>query len=139
MFFVMFCAMKLMIGAVVILPVIRHLTSQRDAVVFYAPDGGTLRVNGAEVKITGPRAAQALGIGIIHQGLRPGPLPARERGAPQAIMACAGRDAERGPLFGLVQDDIRSDRHAVLLEPLVLDRSGGSVVDNQPLGPWRAA
>jgi ribose transport system ATP-binding protein len=35
----------------------------------YAPDGGTLRVNGAEVKIPGPRAAQALGIGIIHQEL----------------------------------------------------------------------
>ena len=35
----------------------------------YAPDGGTVRVNGAEVRINGPRAAQALGIGIIHQEL----------------------------------------------------------------------
>ena len=35
----------------------------------YAPDGGTVQVNGADVKINGPRAAQALGIGIIHQEL----------------------------------------------------------------------
>jgi ribose transport system ATP-binding protein len=35
----------------------------------YAPDGGTISVKGAKVKINGPRAAQALGIGIIHQEL----------------------------------------------------------------------
>ncbi|GHC65128.1 sugar ABC transporter ATP-binding protein [Neogemmobacter tilapiae] len=35
----------------------------------YQPDGGTIRVNGAEVRIAGPRAAQGLGIGIIHQEL----------------------------------------------------------------------
>ncbi len=35
----------------------------------YAPDGGSIRVNGTEVRISGPRAAQALGIGIIHQEL----------------------------------------------------------------------
>ena len=35
----------------------------------YAPDGGSIIVNGAEVRIAGPRAAQALGIGIIHQEL----------------------------------------------------------------------
>ncbi|MBP6736173.1 MAG: sugar ABC transporter ATP-binding protein [Rhodobacteraceae bacterium] len=35
----------------------------------YAPDGGSILVNGAEVRIAGPRAAQALGIGIIHQEL----------------------------------------------------------------------
>ncbi|MBL9056597.1 MAG: sugar ABC transporter ATP-binding protein, partial [Rhodobacteraceae bacterium] len=35
----------------------------------YAPDGGSIHVNGAEVRIAGPRAAQALGIGIIHQEL----------------------------------------------------------------------
>ena len=35
----------------------------------YAPDGGTISVNGSKVKINGPRAAQALGIGIIHQEL----------------------------------------------------------------------
>ncbi|NBO20947.1 MAG: sugar ABC transporter ATP-binding protein, partial [Rhodobacteraceae bacterium] len=35
----------------------------------YAPDSGSIRVNGAEVRIAGPRAAQALGIGIIHQEL----------------------------------------------------------------------
>jgi ribose transport system ATP-binding protein len=35
----------------------------------YTPDSGSIAVNGAEVKIHGPRAAQALGIGIIHQEL----------------------------------------------------------------------
>ena len=35
----------------------------------YAPDGGTVSVGAREVKIPGPRAAQALGIGIIHQEL----------------------------------------------------------------------
>ena len=35
----------------------------------YAPDGGSICVNGSEVRIPGPRAAQALGIGIIHQEL----------------------------------------------------------------------
>jgi ribose transport system ATP-binding protein len=35
----------------------------------YSPDGGTIEVNGSEVRIAGPRAAQALGIGIIHQEL----------------------------------------------------------------------
>jgi len=35
----------------------------------YPRDGGEVRVNGAAVEIDGPRAAQALGIGIIHQEL----------------------------------------------------------------------
>ncbi len=35
----------------------------------YAPDGGTVEVEGKAVKINGPRAAQDLGIGIIHQEL----------------------------------------------------------------------
>jgi ribose transport system ATP-binding protein len=35
----------------------------------YSPDNGSIRVNGEEVRISGPRAAQALGIGIIHQEL----------------------------------------------------------------------
>ncbi|MDP1668400.1 sugar ABC transporter ATP-binding protein [Phaeovulum sp.] len=35
----------------------------------YAPDGGSITVNGNEVSISSPRAAQALGIGIIHQEL----------------------------------------------------------------------
>jgi ribose transport system ATP-binding protein len=35
----------------------------------YAPDGGSITVNGNDVSISGPRAAQALGIGIIHQEL----------------------------------------------------------------------
>jgi ribose transport system ATP-binding protein len=35
----------------------------------YAPDAGGIQVNGAEVRIPDPRAAQALGIGIIHQEL----------------------------------------------------------------------
>ena len=35
----------------------------------YAPDGGSVEVNGKPVRINGPRAAQALGIGIIHQEL----------------------------------------------------------------------
>ncbi|SKA35056.1 sugar ABC transporter ATP-binding protein [Consotaella salsifontis] len=35
----------------------------------YAKDGGTIRVGGNEVTIDGPRAAQALGISIIHQEL----------------------------------------------------------------------
>lgn len=35
----------------------------------YQPDGGTVRVMGQQVSIHGPRAAQALGIGIIHQEL----------------------------------------------------------------------
>ncbi|MFO1139292.1 MAG: sugar ABC transporter ATP-binding protein [Paracoccus sp. (in: a-proteobacteria)] len=34
-----------------------------------APDSGTISVNGAEVRIPSPRAAQDLGIGIIHQEL----------------------------------------------------------------------
>ena len=35
----------------------------------YQPDGGTVKVNGQDVTIDGPRAAQALGISIIHQEL----------------------------------------------------------------------
>ncbi|MFN3723412.1 MAG: sugar ABC transporter ATP-binding protein [Paracoccaceae bacterium] len=35
----------------------------------YQPDGGTLEIEGQTVSINGPRAAQALGIGIIHQEL----------------------------------------------------------------------
>jgi ribose transport system ATP-binding protein len=35
----------------------------------YQPDGGTVEVSGQAVTIQGPRAAQALGIGIIHQEL----------------------------------------------------------------------
>lgn len=35
----------------------------------YAPDSGSIRVSGQEVRIDGPRAAQGLGIGIIHQEL----------------------------------------------------------------------
>jgi len=35
----------------------------------YQKDDGTIKVNGQEVEINGPRAAQALGIGIIHQEL----------------------------------------------------------------------
>jgi ribose transport system ATP-binding protein len=35
----------------------------------YSPDSGSIRINGDEVRISGPRAAQALGIGIIHQEL----------------------------------------------------------------------
>ncbi len=35
----------------------------------YSKDDGTIKVGGKEVEINGPRAAQALGIGIIHQEL----------------------------------------------------------------------
>jgi len=35
----------------------------------YAPDAGTIRVKGNEVAVPSPRAAQALGIAIIHQEL----------------------------------------------------------------------
>ncbi|WP_299907134.1 sugar ABC transporter ATP-binding protein [uncultured Paracoccus sp.] len=35
----------------------------------YSPDSGSVQVNGSEVRINGPRAAQDLGIGIIHQEL----------------------------------------------------------------------
>ncbi len=35
----------------------------------YTPDAGTVEVEGKAVTISGPRAAQALGIGIIHQEL----------------------------------------------------------------------
>ncbi|WP_245298811.1 sugar ABC transporter ATP-binding protein [Pseudotabrizicola sediminis] len=35
----------------------------------YQPDGGTVEVSGEPATINGPRAAQALGIGIIHQEL----------------------------------------------------------------------
>ena len=35
----------------------------------YQKDGGTIKINGQEVEISGPRAAQALGVGIIHQEL----------------------------------------------------------------------
>ena len=35
----------------------------------YQPDGGTVEVEGQSVTISGPRAAQALGISIIHQEL----------------------------------------------------------------------
>lgn len=35
----------------------------------YQPDGGTVEVEGQKVTISGPRAAQALGISIIHQEL----------------------------------------------------------------------
>jgi len=35
----------------------------------YHPDGGTIRVKGAEVQVPNPRAAQDLGIAMIHQEL----------------------------------------------------------------------
>lgn len=35
----------------------------------YQPDGGVIEVSGKAVTVQGPRAAQALGIGIIHQEL----------------------------------------------------------------------
>lgn len=35
----------------------------------YAPDSGSVIVNGSAVRISSPRAAQSLGIGIIHQEL----------------------------------------------------------------------
>ncbi len=35
----------------------------------YQPDGGTVAVEGKSVTVQGPRAAQSLGIGIIHQEL----------------------------------------------------------------------
>ena len=35
----------------------------------YAPDSGSVIVNGSDVRISSPRAAQSLGIGIIHQEL----------------------------------------------------------------------
>jgi ribose transport system ATP-binding protein len=35
----------------------------------YQPDAGVIEVNGQPVTVAGPRAAQALGIGIIHQEL----------------------------------------------------------------------
>jgi len=35
----------------------------------YGPDSGSIQLNGQDVRISGPRAAQALGIGIIHQEL----------------------------------------------------------------------
>lgn len=35
----------------------------------YSPDSGSVLVNGVGVRISGPRAAQVLGIGIIHQEL----------------------------------------------------------------------
>ena len=35
----------------------------------YARDGGEMRVDGTTVDLVGPRAAQDLGIGIIHQEL----------------------------------------------------------------------
>jgi ribose transport system ATP-binding protein len=35
----------------------------------HAPDTGTIELDGAPVQITSPRAAQALGIGIVHQEL----------------------------------------------------------------------
>ncbi len=35
----------------------------------YQPDGGSIHVGGRQVTIDGPQAAQALGIGIIHQEL----------------------------------------------------------------------
>ncbi|MFZ1661088.1 MAG: sugar ABC transporter ATP-binding protein [Paracoccaceae bacterium] len=35
----------------------------------YGPDSGSIKLNGQDVRINGPRSAQALGIGIIHQEL----------------------------------------------------------------------
>lgn len=35
----------------------------------YHPDGGSVEVSGQAVRVNGPRAAQALGVGIIHQEL----------------------------------------------------------------------
>jgi len=35
----------------------------------YAPDAGAIRIDGREVHVNGPREAQKLGIGIIHQEL----------------------------------------------------------------------
>jgi rhamnose transport system ATP-binding protein len=33
----------------------------------YPPDGGQIRIDGTAVRITSPRAARALGIGVVHQ------------------------------------------------------------------------
>ena len=70
----------------------------------YARDAGEMIVNGHAVEIASPRAAQALGIGIVHQELN----LMRHLSAAQNIFI--GREPRRG--LGLFLDEARLDADA---------------------------
>ena len=80
----------------------------------YQPDGGTIRVKGREVHIPNPRAAQELGISIIHQELNLMP----HLTVAQNIFI--GREA-RGRIPFFLDDGKLNDRARELFERLHLD------------------
>ncbi|HET7726548.1 MAG TPA: sugar ABC transporter ATP-binding protein [Candidatus Limnocylindrales bacterium] len=80
----------------------------------YQPDGGTIRIKGREVHIPNPRAAQELGISIIHQELNLMP----HLTVAQNIFI--GREV-RGRIPFFLDDSRLNDRARELFERLHLD------------------
>lgn len=73
----------------------------------YQPDGGKLEVMGKQVTINGPTAAQALGIGIIHQEL------ALMNDLTVAQNMYIGREPRRA--FGMFTDEVQMNRDAAAI------------------------
>lgn len=73
----------------------------------YQPDGGEIRIDGQPVHLPGPRAAQALGISIIHQELH---LMNHLTAAQNIFMS---REPRRG--FGMLVDEARMNADAAAL------------------------
>ena len=73
----------------------------------YARDAGDMVVNGQSVEIASPRAAQALGIGIVHQELN----LMRHLSAAQNIFI--GREPRRALGLLLDEDRLNADAHRI--------------------------
>src|SRR5437870_8964257 len=90
----------------------------------YRPDSGTIRFRGREVRITGPRDAIALGVGMIHQHFM---LVAPLTVAENVVLG----DERGGPLLDdrAIEERVREleERFAIAVEP-------GARVEDIPLG-----
>src|SRR3979411_3279553 len=90
----------------------------------YHPDAGTIRFRGREVRITGPRDAIALGVGMIHQHFM---LVAPLTVAENVVLG----DERGGPLLDdrAIEQRVREleERFAIAVEP-------GALVEDIPLG-----
>lgn len=96
----------------------------------YTPDGGQIQVNGAAVTIDGPRAAQALGIGIIHQEL----ALMNDLTAAQNILI--GQEPRQS--FGRIDEKALNQRAAQLFARMNIDidpkaRVGGLTIARQQM------
>ncbi|WP_312530251.1 sugar ABC transporter ATP-binding protein [Paracoccus sp. (in: a-proteobacteria)] len=96
----------------------------------YTPDGGQIQVNGAAATIDGPRAAQALGIGIIHQEL----ALMNDLTAAQNILI--GQEPRQS--FGRIDEKALNQRAAQLFARMNIDidpkaRVGGLTIARQQM------